>query len=480
MSKTARTATTAPAAGSADEARAARVGMAVAPGAHPLLGHFLPLRRDPLRFLDSLRGQGELVVVKVGPLRFVVVCDALLAHEVLTDLRTFDRTGPVYDRSRRAMGSGVATTPYPDHRRQRLIMQPAFHASHLPGYAEVMRKQTAALVDGWRDGEVVDLVDEMFRLTTSIALRALFSTQLDPSDADKLRSAFEVFLRGSYMQLTFGPLLGRLPLPANLRYQAALRQWRSQVRDLIARYRGAGGDRPDLMGRLLSARGEDGGGLTDEELSDQVAVLLLAGAETTSAALTWAMYLLCTHPDVLSAASAEAGRVLEGAVADWAHYPDLDLTARVIQEALRLYPPSWILQRTTTRETQLGAQVLPAGTLILVSQYVLHRDPNVFPEPDRFDPDRWLALGRAAPTTTPTTTLAAAPAIARRAYVPFGGGPTKCLGEQFATAEAVLALASILARWTPRLLDPHAARKPDCRLVLLPRHLPVRLTARER
>lgn len=448
-------------------APAPTVGITPAPGAQPLLGHFLPLRRDPLRFLDSLRGHGDLVAIKVGPLRLVVVCDPVLAHEVFTDLRTFDRTGPLYDRSRRAMGSGVATATYADHRRQRLIMQPAFHARHLADYAEVMRHQTATLVDGWRDGAVVDMVGEMFRLTTSIALRALFSTHLDPSDAEKLRSAFEVFLRGSYTQLAL-PAFGRLPLPANRRYRAALRQWRTQVRDLIARYRAAGGDQQDLMARLLGARGDDGEGLSDEELSDQVAVLLIAGAETTSAALTWAMYLLCAHPEVLDAASAEAGRVLGGRVAGWAHLPELDLTARVIKEALRLYPPSWILPRTATRETRLGAHVISAGTTVLVSQYLLHHDPKVFADPECFDPDRWLALGNSAPAS----------ALARRAYVPFGGGPTKCLGEQFATAEAVLALASILTRWTPHLLDPHAARKPESRLVLLPRHLPVRLTAR--
>ena len=437
---------------------------------------------------ESLRGQGDVVSLALGPLRFVMVCDPALVHEVLTDLRTYDRAGAVFDRVRRAMGSGVATTTYPDHRRQRLIMQPAFHARHLPGYTEVMHAQTTALLDGWRDGEVVDVVEEMFSLTTAIALRSLFSSRLDPAAAGKLRESFEAFLRGSFTQIALPPLLGRLPLPANRRYQAALRQWRQQVRELIAEYRSGAGDdvvdggagegagndtdgsERDLMGRLLAARGDDGEGLTDEELSDQVAVLLLAGAETTSAALTWAVYLLCTHPEVLEAVSAEADRVLGGEVARWEHLPELELTGRVLQEAMRLYPPSWLLHRTATREARLGGHVIPEGTLILFSQYMLQHDPNVFPEPDRFDPDRWLALsgGRSTPSTV------------RQSYVPFGGGPTKCLGEQFATAEAVLALASMLTRWNLELRDASAARHPDARLVLLPRRLPVRVTARAR
>lgn len=433
-----------------------------APGGWPLLGHFVPLARDPLNFMDSLREHGDLVRIRVGPLRFVVVCDPHLAHQVLTDLRTFDRTGMVYDRSRRAIGSGVVTAVYADHRRQRLIMQPAFHARHLPGYAEVMRQQTAALVDGWRDGQVVDMVEEMFRLTTSIALRALFSTAIEPDDVAILRETFEDFLRGTIMQIAL-PAFGRLPLPANRRYHAALREWRNQVQGLITRYRSAGGGEGDLMARLLAARGEDGQGLSDQELSDQVAVLLIAGGDTTSAALSWAIDLLCKNPAVLDAASAEADRVLGGEIASWEQLPKLDLTARVIQEAMRLYPPSWLIPRTTTREVSLGSHILPPGTTVMVSEYVLHHDPALFPEPDRFDPDRWTS---------------SAPTIDRRAYIPFGGGPTKCLGEQFATAEAVLALASILTRWSPSPHQAGAPTKPDSRLVLLPRRLPVQLTAR--
>lgn len=449
---------------------------AEAPGALPLLGHFLALRRDPLGFLGSLSAHGDLVGIRLGPLRTLVVCDPHLAHQVLTDLRTFDRTGMIYERVRAAMGNGVATSSYTDHRRQRLIMQPAFHPRHLPDYTSVMRQQTAALLDGWHDGQTVDVVEEMFKLTTSVALRSLFSTQLPPSAADALREAFEVFLRGTSTQIAL-PMFGRLPLPANLRYRAALRQWRTQVSELIAQYRGRGGDGQDLMARMLAARvdtGDGGGdergksdGLTDAELADQVAVLLLAGGETTSAALSWAIYLLCTHPEVLRAASAEAERVLGGAeTAGWEQLPELDLTTRVIQEAMRMYPPSWLVPRTTTRHTRLGGYDLRAGTTVMISQYVLHHDPDVFPEPHRFDPDRWLAAGR---SVTPA---------ARRAYVPFGGGQTKCLGEGFAMAEAVVALASVLARWNLELRDPRAAQKPDCRLVLLPRSLPVRLSAR--
>lgn len=439
----------------------------MARGGWPLLGHFVPLRRTPLQFMDSLREYGDLVRIKIGPIRFVVVCDPVLAHQVIADLRTYDRTGQLYDRVRRVMGNGVVSAVHADHRRQRLIMQPAFHSGHLPGYAEVMRQQTASMLEGWHEGDVVDMVDEMFRLTMSITLGALFSTGLDAVESAKLREAFEVFLRGTITQIALQKA-NRLPLPANRRYHAALRQWRTQVRGLIERYRSTGGEEQDLMARLLGARYDDGEGLTDQELSDQVAVLLIAGAETTSAVLTWATYLLCTNPEALDAVNAEVDRVLGGEIASWEQLPELELTARVILETMRVYPPSWLIPRTATRETQLGGRVIPVGTTLLVSEYVLHHDPSVFPEPDRFDPDRWTAHGQSASP------------VARRAYMPFGAGQTKCLGEHFAIAEATIALASILAQWTPELRVPRKALKPDTRVVLLPRCLPVRLTRRSR
>jgi cytochrome P450 len=428
-----------------------------APRSWPLLGHLVPLHRDPLRFLASLPAHGDLVSIGVGPSQAVVVCDPGLAHQVITDLRTFDRVGVIYDRIRAAMGTGLATAVHAEHRRQRLIMQPAFHPSTMPGYATVMRDETTRLMARWRDGQCVDMVEEMFRLTTSVALRALFSSHIDAEAAGQLRDAFDVFLRGTYRRVTL-PGFQRLPLPANRRYAVAVGRWRAQVRDLITRYRAAAGVHDDLMGRLLAAPEQ----LTETELSDQVALLLLAGGETTSAALSWSVYLLCRHPDVLAAVRAEADRVLAGRAPDWADLPGLELTGRVILESMRLYPPSWVVLRSVMADTRLGGHLLRAGTMVLFSQHILHRHPGFFERPDRFEPQRWSA------------------AVNRHAYAPFGGGATKCVGEQFALAEASIALASILSRWTPSLVDPDTPPATSVRLVLLPRRLPVRLVSRDR
>ncbi|WP_225849331.1 cytochrome P450 [Streptomyces sp. HPF1205] len=451
-----------------------------APGAKPLLGHFLELRRRPLDFLGSLPEHGDLVEIRLGPRPAYMLCHPELAHRVLTDFRGFDRTGPVYDRVRLAMGNGLATAPYRDHRRQRLVMQPAFRHEHLRGYVGVMRQEVAATMAGWGDGDVVDMVAAMFELTTGVALKSLFSARIGAREADELRAAFDVFLRGIYTRAAL-PAAGRLPTPANRRYEKALARWRGQVERLIAEYGRPGADDPggdragyqgggqdsgrggDLMSRLLAARDEDGRAMPPEELSDQVAVLLLAGGETTSAAVVWAMHLLAGHPGVRAALHAEVDTVLGGRTAGWEHLPRLDLTGRVVKEALRLYPPAWVTVRTAVRETSLAGRTLPTGSMVLFSPYVLHRRGDFHAGPDEFDPDRWLD--------------GAGPGAGHRgAYLPFGAGATKCLGQEFGEAEATVVLASVAARW--ELTPVGGPVAPSARAVLVPKAYPVRLARR--
>jgi len=301
----------------------------------------------------------------------------------------FDRTGLVYERVRTAMGNGLASAAHADHRRQRLIMQPAFRREHLRGYVAVMRQETAVAMESWHDGDNVDLVDEMFTLTTTIALRALFSSQLDPDQAELLSHAFDTFLRDIYTRAVL-PLAGRLPTPGNRRYHMAVATWRAQVSALVENHRQSGADRGDLMSRLLAARDDEDQGLSDTELADQIAVLMLAGGETTSAAVTWSWHLLTTHREILQAVQAETDTVLGGDIAGWDHLARLDLTARVVREALRLYPPAWVLPRTCTRPVTLAGRTLPPGSMVVFSPYILHRRADQYLQPTRFDPARWL------------------------------------------------------------------------------------------
>ena len=434
-----------------------------APGAWPFLGHAVALLRQPLKLLDSLPAHGDLVEIRLGPRPAFVLCHPDLARRVLTDFRGFDRAGLGYARVRAAMGNGLATAGQQDHRRQRLVMQPAFRHEHLQSYVAVMQREITATLGTWRDGDRIDLVEEMFTLTTTVALRALFSSQLAPEQAELLRRAFDVFLRGIYARAALR-LAGRLPTPGQRRYTRAVAYWRAQVGELVDGYRQANAtpESPtDLMSRLLAARDEQGQGLSATELADQVAVIMLAGGETTSSAVAWSWHLLAGHPDIAAALYAEADAVLGHDVAGWDHLPRLDLTARVVREALRLYPPGWIIPRICTGPVTLAGQTLPAGSIVVFSPYVLHRRPDLYPDPHRFDPARWL---------TPAPEL-------RASYLPFGAGATRCIGEEFGLAEATLIVASIAARWT-LTPEPGNTVAPAARAVLVPRTLPVRLTAR--
>ncbi|MCA6093814.1 cytochrome P450 [Streptomyces sp. SCA3-4] len=438
---------------------------ALAPGSWPLVGHLFRFGRDPLRFLGSLPAHGDLVEIRLAVQNVHVLCHPDLARRALADGRTFDRTGPIYDRIRTDMGNGLATCAHTDHRRQRLLMQPAFRRDRLSRYAAVMQEEIAALADRWRPGQVVDVVDAMFALTTSIAVRTLFSSRVDESTAAGLRHCLDVFLRGSYTRVLL-PFTTALPTPANRRFTRALAQWRAYVGGVVADGRQRQSGPPDLLSSLLEARDDEQSGMSERELADQIAVLVLAGAETTSAALAWSWHLLGAHPTAEEELLAEAGAVLGGAVATWQDLPRLVHTDRVVREALRLYPPAWALPRTVTRATELAGRTLPAGSTVLFSPYILHRRAGTYPEPDRFRPERWRPDPVSGRCPVPATD-----------FFPFGAGATKCIGESFALTEASLALASLASRWRLRPV-PGASVQPAARSVLCPRTLPMRVTGR--
>jgi cytochrome P450 len=437
-----------------------------APGAWPGLGHVPALMRHPLRLLESLPEHGDLVEIRLGRRSAFVLCHPDLARQVLTDFRAYDRVGPIYDRVRRAMGAGLATARREDHRRQRLIMQPAFRRQYLAGYVGLMRQEVATMMSGWHDGERLDMVEEMFSLTTRIALRTLFSAQISSADAEELRTALDVFLKGTYLRAVL-PAAAKLPLPANLRYGRALASWQRQVQALISHSRRLGAGSDDLMSRLIRSSESEADGMTDRELADQVAVLLLAGAETTSSAVVWALHLLDRHPPVLAALHSETDAVIQGPVgpATWEDLPRLELTARVVHEALRLYPPAWVTLRAPVSEATLAGRVIPAGSLLLFSPYVLHHRADQFPAPGRFDPDRWLTREPGGPVPH------------RNSFLPFGAGATRCIGEEFGLAEATLILSSITARWN-FTLEAGVTVAPQARAVLAPKRFPVHLSAR--
>jgi cytochrome P450 len=441
------------------------------PGTWPLLGDVPALRHGPLAFLDSLPAHGDLVEVRLGSMPAFVLGHPELIHEVMVEDRVYDRDGPLYARSRQALGNSLATCPHADHRRQRRMLQPAFRYERMAGYAEVIRRSVGETLDGWHPGRTVDLTGEFFGLATRAAIGALFTAAPDDRVRDGLQRSLDTFLRGVYRHSLL-PWSARVPLPANRRYARALESWRRYSTTLIEAARtGAPGraGATDVLTHLLAARGDDGSAVPEGEIQDQVTALVLAGSETTAAGMAWACHLVATHPEVAERLQAEADEVLGGRLATWDDMPRLDYAGRVVHEALRLYPPAWVIPRVTTRETVLAGRRLPRGATVLFTPYLTHRRADVHRDPLRFDPDRWPeGAGRGG---RPMST-------GRGSYVPFGEGAHRCIGETFALVEATMAVASVAARWSLRPLPAARPVRPAARAVLAPQRLVVRLHPR--
>lgn len=410
-----------------------------APGALPLLGHALPLRRDPLGFLASLPAHGDLVEVRLGPRPAYLVCHPELVQRVLSDARTFDKGGPLFEKVRPLLGNGLGTSGWHDHRRQRRLMQPAFARERVGVHAADMVHGITAVTDAWQPGRTVDVSAAMQSVTARVTARTLFSTSIGDQDVTDIQHCLAVLFSGVYRRMT-APLglWEKLPTPGNRRFRAAHDRLRGLIHRIVRAHRRAADGHDDLLTALAAAHGDGpGDSLSDRELCDQVMTLLVAGTEPTGHALAWAVHLIATHPEVEARLHAETDRVLAGRrLPGITDLPRLEYTGRVFTEVLRLYPPGWMFTRTTTSGTELAGRALPRGADVLYSPYALHRDPRLFDEPGTFDPDRWHPdRARSVP---------------RGAFIPFGAGNRKCVGEHFGTVEALLALSTLCARWRLR------------------------------
>ncbi|MGH8791731.1 MAG: cytochrome P450 [Stackebrandtia sp.] len=444
---------------------AALTSIPTAPGALPLLGHLLPLIRGPLGFLESLPEHGDLVRVLLGPAPAVVVCDPTLTRQVMRDDRAFDKGGVVFDRAREVVGGSLLTSPHDRHRRQRRLVQPSFHPTRFPGYARMMTDHAAAVVSEWRDEQILDVFAEMTTITSTTLTAAMFSTTLPaPALHQAHQDVIDIIGGVDRRMLTPRPL-DRLPTPGNRRYHRALARLRHSFGDVVAGCRASGVDRGDLLWALLTAPAldGDGDGLDDAEIVDLVLMFFLAGTETTAIVLAWTLHLLAGDPDVERRVHAEVDTVLGDRPGTYDDVPRLKLTGRVVAETLRLRPPTWALTRVVAADTHLGGHPLPAGTTVVFSPYLIHHRADLHPDPDRFDPDRWLPER--------------ARAIPRDAYIPFGGGARVCIGDQFGITETVLALATIAARWRLEPLPGTGVRIPLASL-LRPRGLRMRAIRR--
>jgi cytochrome P450 len=435
-----------------------------APRALPVVGHTVSLWRDPWAFLTSLSAlDSGLVRIRLGPWTVVVVCDADLTHQVLSNDRIFGKGGPLFDVARKVVGDNVITTPHDRHRR---LIQPAFHRGRLEGYAGAMSAEIDAVTTRWADGAVIDVLAEMLQITTRTFLTVMFSQGLTSDVLGRALADVTAIVRGLYRQMLTPTTFARLPTHRTTRYFRARARLRELVNDIVVEHRNGRAVTDDLLSTLMAAHdteasGQDNRSLTDAEIFDQLTAFFIAGSETTASALSWSLYLLSRHPDVLARLQAEVAQVLVDGPARYEQLGELPMTGRILTEALRLYPPGWLFTRTVTTDTQLCGYRLQPGAAILYSPYLLHRLDRHFQDPERFDPDRWHIQ---------------TPLDRRGSFVPFGEGARGCAGEHFARTEAVLALATIARRWQ---LHPVANRPVRPALAgLRPRHFQLRVTTR--
>lgn len=432
-----------------------------------IAGNLREFARDRLDFYVRLaREYGDLSSFRFGPFRRVFLANHpdLIEQVLVTDAKHYIKHfgARMY---KPILGNGLVTSEGDFWLRQRRLSQPAFLKNRVLSYAPMMADLTRQMLSRWRPGEGVNVHEEFSTLTSAIALKTLFGLD-DAGDrtefVESLRLTFDL-LSDRFRNLLPAPMW--VPTPRNLRTKRAIAHLYKVVDGFIAQGRARKEPGDDLLSRLVSAQDDDGSRMTDTQLREEAMTLYLAGHETTALTLTWSWYLLATHPDVEAKLVEEWARVLGGRAPTPDDLPNLPYTDAVLTEAMRVYPPVYLIGREATRDLELGDYRVPRGTTIFMSQWVSHRDPRYFgPDPEAFRPERWLdGLAKRIP---------------KYAYYPFGGGPRVCIGNTFALMEAAILLATVGQRYR-FTLDPGAVIDFSPQITLLPTYgIPATLALR--
>lgn len=407
------------------------------PGSGPL-GSLPRFRRDPLALLmDGFRDCGDVVRFRLFTRDLVLVAHPNDVRWVLREhTRNYNKRTRGFAVLRTFLREGLLTSEGDHWLRQRRIAQPAFHRDRVAGFGASMTQAAGDMVDRWlaaSASDVVDVTTEMMRLTLRIVGEALLSTDVS-HEADRVGQALNITLRHA------NEAIGRIvslpewwPSPARRRVRTAMHTLDDVILSIIAGRRAGDSDPDDLLSMLMQARDEDTGeGMSDAQLRDEVMTVFLAGQETTALALGWTWCLLSQHPSVRHRLHTEVDSVLSGRTPTVADLPRLSYVERVVKESMRLYPPAWVISRSTIEDDLVGGYRIPAGAIVLLSPYVTHRHPRFWAHPDLFDPDHFEA-----------TAQANRPPFA---YFPFGGGPRQCIGNSFAMMELVLVVTTVAQR----------------------------------
>ncbi len=434
--------------------------LSIPPGPRPLVSWSLlfSLRKNPLRFVERLAHRyGDVAHFRIGPQRVYLLNHPDLVRELLVVHDEHCIKGRGLQIAKRLLGEGLLTSEGDLHKRQRALMQPVFHKQKVTAFAELMAEFARRTSQGWESGAKLEMGEEMSRLTLAIVARALFETSVDQQrEAEEIGRAL-TDARYLFMQASIPGflLLEKVIPPLRRRFERIKSRLDTTVQAIIAEHRANPELHQDLLSRLLETP------MSDQQVRDEVMTLFLAGHETTAAAMSWTLHLLAQNPDWADRLAEELGSELGTDLPRAEQVQRLPLLSAVLAESLRLFPPAWVMGRRITRELEFGGYRFPRNSLLLASQWVVQRDERWYPDPLRFDPNRWKSELRAQRP--------------RYAYFPFGGGSRVCVGEHFAWLEAALLLAVLARDWR---FHPAGKVRPDPSITLRPVRLDLVLERR--
>ncbi|WP_330278965.1 cytochrome P450 [Streptomyces sp. NBC_00056] len=447
-----------------------------APGRLPLIGHAHQLARRPLDFMDSLRRQGSVVRILLGPTPAYVVTDPAVTRQVLvTDVDAYAKGGKIIDALRVFFGDGLATIADGDlHMKHRRLMQPMFNKAHIATRGDVMIEHVRAATDTWTHGVARDTYDDMNDLTLSTFLVALFGSGLPAHVEEEFTSLMPAIMRGTIRQTILPGWMTKLPLPANRAHEQRVARLRALIDQAIDHHHAqlsapapAASEAPigcpahepaeqtpggGLFSTLLTADDPETGPLSHQQLQDEAITLLTGAIETTGTTLAWALYEISRNPEIEKRLHAELEAACGSRPLAQEDITALPYMRSVLKETMRMYGPAWLVTRTTTRPVTLDGHPIPKGADVVYSPYIHQHDPEVYNDPSAFDPDRWEPER--------------AKSLNRSSFLAFGDGRRKCIGEEFAWTELLIILATVLQRW--RLTLTSAPPRPQAIVTVKP------------
>jgi len=408
------------------------------------LGHLFSFRRDSIGFLKKIANEyGDIVHFKIGPIRIVLLNHPDFIKEVLTTQhRNFVKGRPL-EMAKELLGEGLLTSEGDFHKRQSRLIQPAFHRSMIESYVPALTKCVTHLVNGWEESMKVDIKEEMTNMSIAIAGKTLFGSDTE-QEAQEINQALDTAtsLFGR-IPLPFSEFLLKLPLPGTLRFNKAKARLDKTIYRMIDERRRNKVEKGDLLSLLIRSQDEenDGGKMSDQQVRDEAMTLFLTAFDTTSTALTWTWYLLSQNPEAEAELHEELDRVLNGRLPTVQDIAQLKYTRMIFGESMRIYPPSYVIPRQALEDFPIDKYIVPRGSIILMSPYLIHHDSRFHPDPEKFDPHAWDDHSHGLNS--------------KYEYFPFSRGPRSCIGEPFAWMQGILVLATISQSWRMKLVPDH-------------------------